>query len=137
MRRNKLKDIKFLISNNVDIVKDCWIYRGYKDKDGYPNLKYKGKTCRLSRLCYLIYNGRFDKNLIVCHTCDNPSCVNPEHLWLGTYKDNAMDRELKGRNTVRKPDFYGCIENNCTNKHSARMMCKKHYTIWYRKNRRL
>jgi len=135
MRRNKLRDIKYIICNNIDIVNECWIYRGYKDKNGYPNLKYKGKTFRLSRLCYLIYNGRFDKSKIICHTCDNPSCVNPEHLWIGTYKDNALDRSRKGRTVLRKPDFYGCVVTGCTNKHSARRMCKKHYTTWYRENR--
>lgn len=71
----------------------CIIFNGYKDKNGY-GIK-NGK--RAHRIAYENYHGAFDKNLLVCHSCDNPPCINPLHLFLGTPKDNMQDKSKKGR----------------------------------------
>ncbi len=86
----------------------CWIWTGTKNKQGYGHFKVKNKMQKFQinfshRVAYQIFNGCIYDNLIVCHTCDNPFCVNPIHLFLGTHKDNALDMISKGRhNEARK-----------------------------------
>ena len=97
---NKITDILSYFEDRIH-KKDCWIWNSSKDKNGYGivGLKeksniHKGKAHRLS---YLLYIGEYNPELWVLHTCDNPSCVNPNHLFLGTTQDNTNDRHAKGR----------------------------------------
>ncbi|WP_432444511.1 HNH endonuclease signature motif containing protein [Sporomusa sphaeroides] len=86
----------------------CWEWTGaLKGKDRlkqYGHLtigsRSKGtrKTVSAHRYSYKIYKGNIPDNMDVCHKCDNPKCVNPEHLFIGTRQDNVNDRESKGRN---------------------------------------
>lgn len=75
----------------------CWNWIGFKDKDGRGKVWVKDRKEIASRVLYFISNGKIDKNLCVCHSCDNPSCVNPNHLWLGTKKENTHDMIRKNR----------------------------------------
>jgi len=88
--------------NNVDIrgAKDCWNYTGSVANGGYGtcSITVNGKKIRGShRMSWYFYNGEFPKNSWVLHKCDNPSCCNPDHLYLGDAKKNAEDREERGR----------------------------------------
>lgn len=76
----------------------CWIWMGAHQKDGYGILTYHQKGYLAHRLSYELCNGLIPDGLYVCHTCDNPSCVNPSHLYLGTQSDNMKDRARRGRN---------------------------------------
>jgi len=79
----------------------CWEFQGNADRDGYRFFQFEGKDWRAHRLS-VIFDGRDPTGKQVCHHCDNPSCVNPKHLFIGTAKDNAIDKSLKGRNPGNK-----------------------------------
>lgn len=81
---------------------DCIEWIGLKDKDGYGKIKINKKNLRVHRVIYEDKFGKIKNNFLVCHTCDNPSCVNINHLFLGTVKDNTQDMLEKGRGFVQK-----------------------------------
>lgn len=75
----------------------CWDWLSTKDRDGYGQFKLNGKQWKAHRLSWTLYLGEIPEKLFVCHRCDNPGCVNPEHLFLGTAMDNNRDTVEKGR----------------------------------------
>ena len=79
---------------------DCWEWLSYKNPSGYGQTKIggrNGKHILAHRLSWVVHFGEIPNDLHVCHKCDNPSCVNPKHLFLGTNLDNIKDRMAKGR----------------------------------------
>ena len=74
---------------------DCWIWSGCIDSHGYGC--YGKRKIGAHRLMWQLMRGPIPENLCVCHICDNPRCVNPDHLWLGTRSENTKDRHYKGR----------------------------------------
>lgn len=79
----------------------CWIYKGGKDYDGYGIMSINNKSQKAHRIFWEFFKGPVTEGLQVLHTCDNPSCVKPDHLFLGTNKDNMHDKIKKGRDRVR------------------------------------
>jgi hypothetical protein len=76
---------------------ECWDWKGNKNREGYGRIGTIGYQERAHRFSWIVHNGPIKKGLFVCHHCDNPSCVNPNHLFLGTSIDNNRDRHEKGR----------------------------------------
>jgi len=81
----------------VDKSGACWVWTGSKDQDGYGCSVSRLLGRRAHRASWEIVNGKIPKGMQVLHTCDNPPCVNPDHLFLGTHKINMWDRSKKGR----------------------------------------
>lgn len=83
--------------SRVDKSEGCWNWIGGKDKDGYGKILTNHKHNRAHRFSWEIHNGPVPRGLSVLHSCDNTSCVRPEHLFVGTAADNNRDRSLKLR----------------------------------------
>jgi len=83
--------------SRIKKTKTCWLWTGCKDKDGYGRQFVKDKTLKAHRIAFYLKHGHLPEDMLVCHTCDNTSCVNPDHLFLGTWNDNVQDMMKKGR----------------------------------------
>lgn len=75
----------------------CWIWAGTCNWKGYGTISIGGVQRKAHRASYEAFVGAIPDGMLVCHKCDNPPCVNPDHLFVGTAKDNAQDRDAKGR----------------------------------------
>ena len=78
------------------------IWQGKIGMDGYGLIMIDNKRNRVSRVSYELFNGAIGDNMLVCHTCDNPPCINPDHLFVGTNKDNMKDMANKKRASKNK-----------------------------------
>lgn len=87
----------------VDNYSGCWLWQGAKIRNGYGVISCspRGKSRLVHRAAYIYCRGMIEKNLCVLHRCDVRHCVNPDHLFIGTYQDNARDRNAKGRNATK------------------------------------
>lgn len=100
----------------IDQSGPCWIWTAGKDHD-YGRVKINGKYFRVHRVIWEIYFGPIPDELHVLHSCDNPPCCNPYHLFLGTQEDNVKDMHTKGRGYKIPPQFG---ENNPSAKLTVR-----------------
>lgn len=90
----------------------CWLWAGMTNGSGYGIMKVASlpqfKTPLTHRISYFLHNGEFNYALHVLHICDNPICVNPDHLFLGTHQDNMDDRTRKNRTNRIAPKGSKC-----------------------------
>ena len=86
----------------------CWEWVGTKAGGRYGSMRVDGKMRSAHLISWELHNGQVIGGLCVCHKCDNPSCVNPSHLFLGTHRDNMKDMVKKGRVGCVKGENHGC-----------------------------
>lgn len=102
-------------------MKDCIEWAKSRNNDGYGQERYNGKTMRAHRAAWIKTNGFIPDGLYVLHKCDNRACVNIDHLYLGTQKDNMRDARIRGRYPEPKHGTIGMYTN-----HRCRCIeCKK------------
>lgn len=88
----------WILSNFVrNPITQCWRWSLMVDKDGYGAICVKRQKVRVHRLAYRLFVGEIPEGMLVLHSCDNPICFNPDHLYLGTHADHRRDMCLKGR----------------------------------------
>jgi len=97
------KVVEKIISKSLIGSGGCLFFDGAKLRCGYGSIKINSKSIQVRRFSYQVFNGEIPIGTDVLHKCDNPSCWNPNHLFLGTDIDNARDKMSKGRS----PDFNG------------------------------
>ena len=88
-------EARFHSGYHIDPNSNCWVWARCCDTNGYGQIANSGKTMGAHRASWKIHKGAIPDGLFVCHRCDNPSCVNPAHLFLGTSKDNQQDKMRK------------------------------------------
>jgi hypothetical protein len=108
------------LDEHTDNSGDCWIWTGSRHRQGYGRIRVDDKL-RLSHVVtYELIHGPIPLGMKVCHTCDNPPCRRPSHLFLGTQRDNIIDAVRKGRlNNYRKgPEHHYSLRSCCKHGHA-------------------
>lgn len=97
-KRWKSAEERFHAGYEVRDVGECWNWKGRPSHRGYASIRVNGRHVPVHRYSWELFNKtKPDEDLMVCHTCDNPLCVNPHHLFLGTAQDNMDDKRSKQR----------------------------------------
>jgi len=114
MSHNKCRDdtIEKRLLRHTLKTPSCWVWTGGKFTDGYGNIGTSKGARRAHRVSYELYVGPIPEGMQVLHSCDNPSCINPAHLSVGTCADNMRDRDTKGRHVPRPGVLNGAAKLN-------------------------
>jgi hypothetical protein len=115
----------------VDRSGQCWIWTGYRLPGGYGRLTWRGTHAYAHRISWVITRGPIPGDLSVLHRCDNPPCVRPDHLFLGTQADNMADRDQKGRHRTNPRRGESCWRSRMTEESvcTARAMRSSGHTL--------
>ena len=117
----------------VDIGSDdaCWSWRGRRLHDGRGIFRYRSDEATAPRWAWMLHNGlTIPKGLEACHSCDNPNCVNPRHIWIGSHADNMRDASRKNR-LSRQGNVVTKAKTHCPQGHPY----DEANTYWYRGHR--
>jgi hypothetical protein len=104
------------VSKGLDDEKDCWVWTAATYRGGYGHFRRlvdgEWKMVKAHRYAYEAFKGPLEAKLQVCHTCDNPLCVNPSHLFAATAKENMQDMIKKGRKAIPKNPKHNCLDRD-------------------------
>lgn len=97
---NQYKPLKDRFLEKVDLIPftTCHIWNAYTDKNGYGKISIDHKPQLAHRVAYELFVGNIPQGMLILHSCDNPYCVNPDHLRVGTNAENMRDKGLRGKN---------------------------------------
>jgi hypothetical protein len=90
-------ELKQRFEEKFVVTPSCWTWTGGRTSKGYGRIRVGNLTTTAHRVSYKLYVADIPDGMIVCHRCDNPPCVNPDHLFVGTHGDNMKDKVQKGR----------------------------------------
>ena len=126
-----------LLSNiKINEQTDCWEWQLATNNIGYGFIRGLSGMQTTHRLSYELHNNiKIPRNMCVCHTCDNKICVNPDHLWLGTRKQNVKDMINKGRHNF----FGGKTNKGLKHKRYVCVHCNRDFSLhmlnlWHNEN---
>ncbi len=114
--KRKPKIYRFWHKVDITDLFSCWNWLGHKNKLGYGTIDIKYKSVLAHRFFWSLYYGDIPKGFQINHKCDNPSCVNPAHLYLGTQKDNVKDRVNRNRSNTSTLTKNDVINIRCLRK---------------------
>ncbi len=97
MPASKRLRLRAKIVSKLEFKDECWEWCAARDEDGYGKIKIAGKNRRTHRISYQLHVGQIAPGSQVLHKCDNPPCVNPDHLFVGSNDDNMADKSIKMR----------------------------------------
>jgi len=105
--RRRPKMTPYVLNNYIQIPETgCWLWLGWWDRHKYGGISKLNDKYSAHRAFYEHFNGRISDDILVCHKCDTPPCVNPGHMFLGTHLDNMTDAWNKGRFRNRQKRAY-------------------------------
>ena len=141
--------MRLIESHVVNVLTECWEWTKYKNDFGYGRMGNGSGLIYAHRASYETFVGPIPDKLYVLHRCDNPSCINPEHLFLGTYKDNNLDCQRKGRKAILRGEASGAHKltteqvlrirelcNTFSDRRIARMFDVSYGLVWQIRHRR-
>jgi len=145
---------RFILSIEVNDINDCWLWKSSASRNDYGRIKDGTRGIKAHRYSYETFVDKIPKGLFVCHKCDNPPCINPKHLFLGTNADNIRDSAAKGRLANSKKTYCpqgheysevntylvkqkGSISRRCRECYitSAKQGGYKHQKAWYERQK--
>lgn len=110
--------------NKVKKTESCWLWEGAITGSRYGEFFYNGKVRLAHRVSWMLHHGVIPQGLCVCHTCDVRLCINPTHLFLGTYKDNLQDASRKGHMQAAALTRKSALKGRWAHTYNACLMCQ-------------
>ena len=96
-KKDKPPHLRFWEHAGVSDGNRCWLWHGTKDELGYGRISFRTQKFKAHRVSFEMHFGPIPDDMVICHACDNPSCVNPNHLFADTQQANMQDASRKGR----------------------------------------